>query len=328
MKTSNQRRDACRALTLAAVAGLGVLSAPSPATGDERRPGGCPSGGFHTTSEQQYTVSVRVRPLLFWIERKNVGDARLTWSESPDGATRVELLIGSDPNRTPMRINRWGYIAETTCGATSTVVGVMTRSDEQSVEEAQARLRASPHDGQAFSAIRAVVTPTESHAWVTQLRVAEDYTYRDLEGVLQRVPDAGTAHRRIAIEEGAAQGFLAAAASLVRESVTARTRSGRTAAVTAPARAYVHGDRLYDLRVRSSTAVGADDPATPGPPLVETDFEVRTRTTGRTTRFRVTYPTDGPQAGVPVRIVYRPRWWFEAELRLTGDAAAATARHR
>jgi hypothetical protein len=264
-----------------------------------------------------------VRPLLFWIERKNVGDGRLTWSESAAGSVRVEFLIGSDPNRTPRRINRWGYIAETTCGSTSTLVGVMTQSDEQSVEEATARLRNSSHDGQAFSAIRAVVTHGESRAWVTPVRVDEDYTYRELEEVLRRVPDGGAANRRIAVEAGAAQGFLATAAALVRESLTACHPPGRTAGVTPSARAYVHGDRLYDMRLRSCTPLAAEGPDTPGPSLVEADFEVRTRATGRTTRFRLTYPTGGPLAGVPVRIVYRPRWWFEAEMTLAGDTTSS-----
>ena len=322
MKTSRQRRLGCRALGLAMLAGLVWLS-PSLAKGDERGPGECPSGSLRVISQRHYTVAVRVRPLLFWIERKNVGDGRLTWSESAAGSVRVEFLIGSDPNRTPRRINRWGYIAETTCGSTSTLVGVMTQSDEQSVEEATARLRNSSHDGQAFSAIRAVVTHGESRAWVTPVRVDEDYTYRELEEVLRRVPDGGAANRRIAVEAGAAQGFLATAAALVRESLTACHPPGRTAGVTPSARAYVHGDRLYDMRLRSCTPLAAEGPDTPEPSLVEADFEVRTRATGRTTRFRLTYPTGGPLAGVPVRIVYRPRWWFEAEMTLAGDTTSS-----
>lgn len=327
MITSHQRSHGCRTLGLAALAGLVWLSA-SPARGDEPGPGACPSGSLRVISERHYSVSVRVRPLLFWIERKNVGDGRLTWSESAGGSTRVEFLIGSDPNRTPMRINRWGYIAETTCGATSTVVGVMTQSDEQSVEEAQARLRDSSHDGQMFSAIRAVVTRSEASAWVTPVRVDEGYTYRDLEGLLRRVPEGGAANRHIAVEAGAAQGFLAAAASLVRESLTARTPADRPVAVTPPPRAYVHGDRLYDMRVRSLTTLAARDAGAAWPSLIDADVEVRTRATGRTARFRLAYPAGGPLAGVPVRIVYRPRWWFEVEMTLASDTPSPIADRR
>jgi hypothetical protein len=43
---------------------------------------------------------------------------------------------------------------------------------------------------------------------------------------------------------------------------------------------------------------------------------VRNLTAGTTTPFRLIYATDGPLAEVPVRIVYRPRWWFEVELTL------------
>src|SRR5512143_148814 len=61
-------------------------------------------------SERHYTMTARVRPLLFWISRSGVGGARISWLESADGSRGLELLVGSDPARTPMRINRWGYV--------------------------------------------------------------------------------------------------------------------------------------------------------------------------------------------------------------------------
>ncbi len=49
---------------------------------------------------------------------------------------------------------------------------------------------------------------------------------------------------------------------------------------------------------------------------VESTFEIRNRATGARTAFRLTCGTEGAFAEVPLRIVYRPRWWFEAELTL------------
>ena len=42
----------------------------------------------------------------------------------------------------------------------------------------------------------------------------------------------------------------------------------------------------------------------------------RSRSTGDTTKFDVTYGASGPMAGVPVHAVYQPRWWFEVQLFL------------
>jgi hypothetical protein len=99
---------------------------------------GAPAPGM--TEGHHYMMSARVRPLLlFWIGRSNVGDAILSRAATPHEA-RYSLLIGSDPDRAPRRINRWGYIEERIRGDAATVVGLMTESDEESVEEAEANL--------------------------------------------------------------------------------------------------------------------------------------------------------------------------------------------
>jgi len=60
----------------------------------------------------QYRLAARIRPLLFWIGKDNVGDACLTWLKEADGEPGYGLLIGSDPARAPLEINRWGYVSE------------------------------------------------------------------------------------------------------------------------------------------------------------------------------------------------------------------------
>ena len=50
----------------------------------------------------------KVRPLLFWISKDDVGGARVSWRGDADGAFGLDLLIGSDPARAPRQINRWG----------------------------------------------------------------------------------------------------------------------------------------------------------------------------------------------------------------------------
>ena len=70
-----------------------------------------------------YSMSARVRPLLvFWISRSGVGDAVVTKRRGPD-QSGYSLLIGSDPDRAPRRINRWGYIDEELHGAEAHIIG-------------------------------------------------------------------------------------------------------------------------------------------------------------------------------------------------------------
>ena len=60
------------------------------------------------TTGYDYSLTVRVRPLLFWITRTGVGSGRIVRADTGGGTRVYEFLIGSDPARAPMRINRWG----------------------------------------------------------------------------------------------------------------------------------------------------------------------------------------------------------------------------
>src|SRR5215831_18441297 len=98
------------------------------------------AGALPLVAEHKYRMLARVRPLLFWISKDNVGGARVRWRGDDNGAFGIELLIGSDPHRAPRQINRWGYIAEDVQGADAHVLGLMKRSEEQSIAEAESRL--------------------------------------------------------------------------------------------------------------------------------------------------------------------------------------------
>ncbi len=268
------------------------------------------------TGEYRYTLTARVRPLLvFWITRPGVGSARIVRGEDATGARSYELLIGSDPDRAPMRLNRWGYVAEVARGGATAVVGVMTESEEETVDQARAAIdRPEQRSRYGFKAIRASIAGGDATAEVVRVAFDENYTLRDVRAVLERLPEGGPATARIRVPDGSGRGFLAALAMLIDESVAAARRSERPA--VGQTRPFVYDRGVYDLTVRKSRFV--TEPLAGGEPrrAVESDFEIRNRTTGNTTGFRLVYATEGPVAGVPLRIVYRPRWWFEAELRL------------
>jgi len=131
-----------------------------------------------------YRIGARVRPLLlFWITRNDVGDAVVT-RQRATGEARYSLLIGTDPNRTPMHINRWGYIEEEIRGAEARMLGVMTESDEESIDQAEANVRRQSSGSHPFKVIRATADAAQAHARVASIHAPADYTLHDKDVIL------------------------------------------------------------------------------------------------------------------------------------------------
>jgi hypothetical protein len=266
--------------------------------------------------ERQYQVDVRVRPFLFWIRKSNIGDGRLTWRKGPDGTIGYELLVGSDPARTPRRINRWGYLREEVGANGANVFGVMSQSDEQSVEDADKNT--SRTDGiHAFKALRQSLTESQARVTISDVRVQKDLTYADLDVLLSAVPAAPSKTKTVAMPQWTSPGFLAAAASLMEEE---RTAAGKASRAQHFVRTYPYNGQLYELQLRSAEHVDRHTregrsfgPATRG------RFCVLNRTTGEETPFTVVYGVEGNLTGVPLLISWRPRWWFEIECALRHD---------
>jgi hypothetical protein len=240
----------------------------------------CSSSSERMTSEHHYTVAARVRPLLFWISRDDVGDARIAQSEVREGTSRLELLIGSDPERAPMRINRWGYLAESFCGGVAELVGVMTESDEETIEDARKRTgqAASEH---RFKVIRSSVADGEVTTSLFRLALSEGFTYRDVASLLARLPPRAATVKRAPLPAGIDTGFLVAMTGLLHETVHAYHHSGQ--ARHGLRRVFVHDGRLYDLTQRSARVhpeFRLRDKTYPR--AIEGEFELRSRVTGKT----------------------------------------------
>ncbi len=321
-----------RALSIACLMGLattplsrvglaaGTDAVPSPAAG-LRSPGAMP-----VLEEHGYRMLARVRPLLFWISKDDVGAGRISWRGDDDGAFGLDLLIGSDPQRAPRRINRWGYISEHVRGSDARVVGVMKQSNEQSIAEAERQLgQEAGQGGYVFRAIRGTADQREAHASVTTIRVARDLTFRELDPLLALVSAAGHdgETRSVPLPNGTRPGFLLALRDLIRQSTD--THRQHPSVSSTPPRApipYVYFGVFYDLTMRSSELLRtATIDGRRYTNVARSDFEVRNRSTGHVTRFQLTYGTDGSLAGIPVHAVYRPRWWFEVQLFLDEPTA-------
>jgi hypothetical protein len=266
--------------------------------------------------EHRYRIDARLRPFLFWIRKSNIGNGRLTWRRGPNGTIGYELLVGSDPARTPRHINRWGYLREESDRAGSTVFGVMSQSNEQSVQDADRNT--SRTDGiHVFTALQQFVSGTEARVTVSEVRVPKDLTYADLDTLLASVPAAPSKTKTVAVAEWTSSGFLAAAASLIEEERTAVSNAAKLPHLV---RVYPYNGELYELQLRSTERVDRHvREGTSVGPAIRGRFRVINRTTHDETPFTLLYGVEGYLTGVPLLISWRPRWWLEIECVLDDD---------
>jgi hypothetical protein len=303
------------------VGGFWALSGPVAAqSGDEHATLSFSTG--NVSREHNYQVDARVRPLLFWIRKSNVGDGRITWRTGPGGSVGYELLVGTDPARTPRRINRWGYLREESAPQGGIVFGIMSQSDEQSVEEADKNTGGSGDAVHSFKALRQQVTEPEARLTISNVRVDKDLTYANLDALLAAVPDAPSQSKTVPIAAWTSPGFLAATASLIDEgrTATAATRSVRAM------RVYPYNGQLYELHLQGTERIDrfSREARTFGP-AIRGKFRVVNLKTRNETPFTVVYGVDGELTGVPLFISFRPRWWLEVECVLSDPPASAVA---
>ncbi len=270
-------------------------------------------------AEHRYRMAGKIRLLLPWIGPDNVGGARIVWRRAADSARGYELLIGSDPDRAPRHINRWGYIREEGKDGDLSMLGVMKQSDEQSLTEAQRRMESEAKNGYVYRLIRTRVTGDQSSSVVATNVFPRDYTYRDLATLLrgfETQPVKVSAPRLVRVGQSTRPGFLVAVADLVHDSVSAFKRSGASG-LTARSVTYAYNGRLYDMKlgrpeVLKNAKYGDRSYAT----LLKGWFEVRNHAGGSSEWFQVVWGVDGGFEEVPVYLEYQPRWWFKATLVL------------
>jgi hypothetical protein len=260
-----------------------------------------------------YTIGGRVRPLLFWMGKEDVGDAVIATRRDADSSTYA-LLIGSDPDRAPRSINRWGYIAEELRGTEATVVGLMTESDEESVDQAEANLR--KRGDSTFNIIHASVSGGEARSVVRSVSAPSTLTLRQVDTVLETAERSGTDSqpRVVQMPAGARPGFLSAVADLLHAQA-AEWRS--TGAVHPSERVpFVYHGNVYQLRATQSRAVGTQRiGAATYDHLIASQFQMK-NAGGAVTEFSITYAADGALAEMPIAVTYQPRWWIEIHLTL------------
>jgi len=301
-------------LTIACVALILALGFPAKAGSSSANPSKGPNVLRH-----HYSIGARIRPLMmFWIGRSGVGEAIVTKREGPSEAA-YSLLIGSNPERAPRRINRWGYIREDIEGSKATLIGLMTESDEDSIEQAEANIVRQAAGERTFKIIRGTVDADEAKSNLTVIAAPAEYSYRKVQTVLdlakRQSSEDQTRARVIRLPPGTRAGFLAAVAELMHRHVEQWRASGRVqpgASVN-----YVYYGRIYRLsatRTRPLPNVRLSGASYTR--AIASDFEATSAYDGEVTKFSITYGTEGPLAEIPLAASYRPRWWMEIDLTL------------
>jgi hypothetical protein len=273
-----------------------------------------PGSSAPVVEEHRYKMSAAIRPLLFWIGDKDVGGARIAWLRDAGGRRGYEFLLGSDPDRAPRRINRWGFVREEVGLSGATQMGLMRRTDEETVEEAHAQVG---YEGDyVFKAIRTNVADGKARAENTVWRVERDFTYYDLPELLRLVegrPQAAPKVNEATLPPGTEPGFLFAVADLVDRAVAAASRTPRQL-LSGVATRFNFNAVAYDLKLRTTEWMEAKEyGGRRYERLVRIDFESYNPKLRTTERFTLVCGTEGELARVPVYVKYQPKWWFKAE---------------
>ena len=305
------------------VAGMCLLPlAGFETTGAQQPPGSPASLGARApvVREEHYVMNARVRPLLlFWIGRDDVGGARITWRES-EGRQALEFLVGSDPARAPRRINHWGFISEDVNGGAADIIGFMKESTDESLEEAEARIERDKGGRTTFKAIRTTISGNRAESATLTFLAPSDITLHQLDTLLALFPRTAQSTRTIDLPDHTEKGFLFAMRSLLERSAGPCRSSDRDAVRALGSVPYLYNGTLYDVslsscdytrELRTKVGVFAE--------VVDGRFQVRNRRTQHVTKFQLAFGTSGALRELPVRIVFRPRWWMEAELLLDRD---------
>ncbi len=293
---------------------------------------------FRARAEYEYVMTGKVRILLFWVGRDDVGDGRISVEEGIERAelAAIRLRIGSDPAKAPRRINRWGAAAEvierdaqTRSVVSTAFFGFMKATEGRSVEAVEAELESEGSQrrhvfeasinrierGAALSSVLPIVSPVDFHSG--QLAQAEQMVRAQYERAFRL-----SSYRQL---DGAGRSACAR-----NESFLFTLKDVIDAAVVSSAdglsRCFVYNSKLYTLRLARQRPVARrkiayrliDDAEVQHDyrDLLQLRFETRNQQTGWTEHFDLLVGTTGNIAGVPVQITYQPNFWFKAILNL------------
>ena len=258
--------------------------------------------------QHTYRMAGKIRVLLLWVGRDDVGSGVIKWRGAGDDKA-IEILIGSDPKRAPSQLNKWGYLVEAMRGVESSVVGLISQENDDRLSDVKADLK-TRKDQRAFDTIRGHVGTTEGAARVGTLYAPSHLTYHDADSVLGRVlGDSSLPVKRVERRGRVRPGFLTTLTELITGSLDRNNDNTRIQ--------YIHGDRLFELRLLESTRLPRfERDGRTWRNVVRARFETGEAGNRSGTRFELVYGANGALTGIPILISYQPKWWLQVDLVL------------
>lgn len=302
-----------------------------------------------------YRMKGKVRLLLFWVGKDDVGGGSISVSDNADlsgnsTTERIEVIFGSKPERVPGKRNRWGYGVEearweispqqTTPVLKQTVFqGFMKPSEEETLSQVKASgTREKSGDGFLYAGSRSIVLPDEATYEKHLFSVSQDFDYRDFSPIQsayeERLKQSPADKRNQLVNENQVYqtpyGFLTAVRQMMRTLVSEFHDGTAKWTKQRPSLVYVFNARTYRLSIKDidyhrtfhlsiKNPEREDEEKVSVPDIAEVDFRLERMDTGDKHDFSVWFPLQGPFQGVPLRIEDRPRWWLRIELNLIFD---------
>jgi hypothetical protein len=257
--------------------------------------------------EHTYRMAGKIRVFLLWVGRDDVGSGVIKWRR--EGEQRAfEVLIGTDPQKAPSQLNKWGFLVEEIRADESSVVGLMSEENDDKLSDVKADLK-KRKDLRAFDTIRGFVMASDASARVGNVYAPSVLTYRNADTVLKTVlADTSLAVKRLPRHRDVRAGFLSSLNELIAANIEGK-----------PLRRipYIHGDGVYELRLVESTPLARfERDGRTFEKVIRARFETGRAGTRSGTRFELVYGASGPLTGVPILISYQPKWWLQVDLVL------------
>lgn len=294
----------------------------------------------HQYVQYDYVMTARLRLLFFWASKDDVGGGYVRRGVSAEEPRLefVQVLFGSDPDKAPRAINRWGAGTEVSWHkdpigsnrsedvTSSAFFGFMKSSRGKSAGEMQSELEREKKQGlHDFTGILSRVEPTRAVSLVVPLESDTDFNLHDYARaeplMLEHLSESSRPVK--SLEESSrcsrSAGFLATVAELVDDAV-----EGRAAPIS---RCYIYDAQentlsLEKISPMDSLAVRLSGPDkvvlldTKHDNLLQLDFVSTHKLTGKKVYFTIYAGTQGALRSVPVQICYQPNWWFQVVLNL------------
>ena len=291
--------------------------------------------------QYNYGMTARVRLLFFWAGKDDVGGGYIRRGVSGEDPRKefFQVLFGSDPQKAPRAINRWGAGTEISWHKnpvsapfsqedvnSSAFFGFMKSSRGKSAAEMQEEFKREQERGEhSFTGILSRVEPSRAVSLIANLQSDTDYNLHDYNRaeplMLDRLSDSTQPLRTLqdASRCPRAEEFLATVAELIDASLVD--------AKAPESRCYVYDAQENLLTLEHVSPVESLPVQLHGPNntvilntsyqnLLQMDFLSAHKLTGKKVYFSILVGRSGELRGVPVQIRYQPNWWFQVILNL------------